>query len=248
MKKTKLNLPRKYEIKESTPEKYHKYKGQNKLSYSQITSWLDPKYKEDYILQYIFGLESPSSPWADYGSAVGEYLETQGKKVSDLLNDRDKEILDGIIVKLSTLVDAEYEREIIVERNGYILQGFIDLYYTELSDKIKMANTVDFKTLSLKNKAAFYASDQYQQTTLYSRALELEGEKIKNSGVFGIDRTFEGTFEEPTLHLSGETKVIPTPYTTERAEKFLKKSDRVAEEISSLKTTHDKLKLLTFEM
>ena len=52
-----LILPRKYDDKSG---KYPQHHGKNKLSYSQINSWKDPKYSHDYIKQYFAGIETPS--------------------------------------------------------------------------------------------------------------------------------------------------------------------------------------------
>jgi len=220
------------------------------ISYSQVSSFNNPQYFNQYILGYLFGIRDEGNVWSQFGSEVGEYLETGGKKVGKLLNDNDIEVLNEILKTLKPLKGKEFEKEIKLQRDGYRIIGYIDLYY-ETKEK---ANVVDFKTLNTVKKKSFYANndpdskDSYLQTILYSRALEIEGKEIDNCGVFGIDRTFEGTFEEPILHLSGKAETIPTPYCKIKAEKFLEKVDKTVAAISSLKTTFDNLELLTISV
>ena len=254
-KKKTLNLPKVYEVKEDTPEKFHKYKGIPKLSYSQFTSWTDPKYFNDYVLQYIMGGPSSSNFWAEFGTFCGTVLEYRmlrdegaDKEVLDkafeYLNEKDIAVLKEVDAKIPQ--NAVYEREIVIYREdlGYTLQGFVDLCF----DKEKKTIVVDFKTGNKNSKdkgEKFYASEKYGQTSIYSYAIEEEGEEIGYCGVILLDRTYEGEFENPILHLSGDVVPIPTPYTKEGAEKVLNKIDKVVLEISSLKDTYDQLKQLT---
>lgn len=233
----KINLPR----KEKDGTQY--------ISISQFTSFNSDLYKNQYILGYLFGIRDEGNAFSWFGSQVGEFLETSGEKVGELLDENDIKILNEVVERLKPLSDKEFEKEIRLEREGFFIKGYIDLYY-KTDGK---ANVVDFKTLNLKKKEAFYANNDpttkepYMQTLLYSRALEIDGEEIAHCGVFGLDRTFAGTFQEPILHLSGETKVIPTPYNKSNTEKFLKDVDKTVYEISSLQSTYDVLKDLEIE-
>lgn len=235
MTKNIINLPR---VSED---------GMPYISYSQVSSFNNPQYFNQYVLGYLFEIRDEGNIWSQFGSEVGEYLETSGEKIGKLLNNDDIKVLNEILKTLNTLEGKEFEKEIKLQRDGYRIIGYIDLYY-ETKEK---ANVVDFKTLNTSKKKSFYVNndpdskDSYLQTILYSRALEIEGKEIDNCGVFGIDRTFEGTFEEPILHLSGKAETIPTPYCKIKAEKFLTKVDETVKEISLLKTTFDTLKLLT---
>lgn len=257
----KLNLPRVYR---STSEKFKKHDGKPKLSYSQHTSWKDPMYKNSYILGYIFGIPQPSNFWAEFGSYCGTALEYRLN--FENVDEKDKELMEdaqGYFNKLDmdTLKRADklfpansvYEREIVLDRGYYVIQGFIDVNF----DKNKLTNVVDVKTGGKDSKTkgtSFYASDKYGQTRLYARALKEEGEELGYCGVVYLDRTYEtprthpnttSCFEEPILHLSGEIIKVETPYTEEKVEVLLASMDKTAEEISLLKDTYEKLKELT---
>lgn len=247
-----LNLPRIYKSK---GKKFKKFEGKPKLSYSQYTSWRDLQYKNGYILGYIFGIPQDSNFWAEFGSYCGTSLEYR-MDVHNAKGD-DKKLLDDAFKyfntkDIETLHKADklfpknslYEREVILDRGTYVTQGFIDVNFT----KNKKANVIDAKTGSRYSKTKgtdFYASDKYGQTRLYMKALIEEGEDPGYCGVVFLDRTYEGDFENPILHLSGDIIKVETPYTEEKVDKLLKSMDKVAEEISSLKTTYDSLKNLT---
>lgn len=254
MNKKQLNLPRIYK---SEGKKFKKFEGKAKLSYSQYTSWNDPQYKNSYILGYIFGIEQPSNFWAEFGSYCGTSLEYR----MDVHNakEKDKELLDEAFKyfnekDIETLHKANklfpensvYEREVVLDRGSYVTQGFIDVNFT----KSKKANVVDVKTGGKNSKSkgtSFYGSDKYGQTRLYMKALIEEGEVPGYCGVLFLDRTYEGEFENPILHLSGDIIKVETPYTEEKVEVLLKDMDKTAKEIASLKDTYDVLSTLTIE-
>lgn len=261
--KEQLNLPRIYK---ATDKKFKKHNGKAKLSYSQHTSWKDPQYKNSYILGYIFGIPQPPNFWAGFGTYCGTSLEYRMKP--DSAKGKDKETLDKAfeyfnVKDVETLIRADkmfpenavYEREIVLDRGSYVTQGFIDVNYDskipvgDVSETV--ANIIDAKTGGKNSKTkgtAFYASDKYGQTKLYMKALVEEGEKPGYCGVVFLDRTYEGEFEDPILHLSGEILEVETPYTEEKVEVLLKDMDNTAKEISELKDTYDKLKELTFQL
>jgi len=253
--KKQLNLPRVYKAKD---KKFEKHNGKPKLSYSQYTSYIDPQYNTGYILGYIFGLGQDSNFWAGFGTYCGTSIEyrmdpgkAQGKDAVTLkeafsyFNEKDIETL-GKADKMFP-DNTVYEREIVLDRGHYVTQGFIDVNYS----KDKKEDVIDVKTGGKSSKTkgtSFYGSDKYGQTRLYARALEEEGEEIGYCGVVFLDRTYEGTFEDPILHLSGDIIQVTTPYTKKETDALLVKMDKVAEEISSLKTTYDLLKDLTIKM
>lgn len=214
------------------------------ISYSQYSSFKETndEFRYQMILQYVFGIKVPSrfQAFADFGTAVGEYIETQGKKRSDLLSDADCKIIDENIKNFSK--ESEYEREVWIDRGTYFILGFEDRW----EPIKKQCNVEDFKTGNIDKKKSFYASGSYGQTTLYGFAEEQKGIKVKESFVTMFDRKGNPMSEtNPTkLHLSGRVEKIPTPYSTERAEKLLKDIDRTADELASLKTTYDKLSKL----
>lgn len=266
-----LNLPRIYK---ATDKKFEKHNGKPKLSYSQYTSYKDPKYFYSYILGYIFGLPQPSNFWAGFGTYCGTSLEYRmdvknatGKDKDTLdeafkyFNDKDIETLNKANEMFPD--NSVYEREIVLDRGSYVTQGFIDVNFdqpTTTKEDKSVTNVIDVKTGGKNSKdkgPSFYASDKYGQTKLYARALKEEGEELGYCGVVFLDRLYEtertnpgttSTFEDPILHLSGEIIEVETPYTEEKVEVLLKDMDKVAGEISSLKDTYDKLKELTFQI
>ncbi|MFT6125801.1 MAG: hypothetical protein ACJAVA_000242 [Flavobacteriaceae bacterium] len=269
--KKQLNLPRIYT---SASDKFKKHDGRAKLSYSQHTSWKDIQYKNSYILGYIFKIPQPSNFWAGFGSFCGTSLEyrmdvhkAEGKD-KELLDDafgyfnkKDIETLHKANILFPT--NSVYEREIVLDRGSYVIQGFIDVNFTKEVEidkkKVKQEVVIDVKTGGKDSKTkgtSFYESDKYGQTRLYMKALVEEGETPGHCGVVFLDRIYEterthpGTtscFEEPILHLSGEIIKVETPYTEDKVKVLLKDMDKTAEEISSLKSTYDKLSTLTME-
>lgn len=219
------------------------------ISYSQHSSFNEDSEEFYYqmILQYIFGIKMSSrfQLYATYGNHCGEYIETQGKKRGDLLSDSDCEIMDKLMKNFPK--ESQYEREIWIDRGSYKILGFEDRW-TPVGKKA--CNVEDFKTGNVSKKAAFYASEKYGQTTLYCHAEVEKGLEINDSFVTMLDRGGNPMSEsDPTkLYLTGKIEVIPTPYSKERADKILAEMDDTAVRLASLKTTHDKLKTLTFTL
>ena len=228
----KVELPKKYEYVEGeTPEEFKKYHGRNKISYSQYSSW-HSMYKGSYLAQYFLGIEEDSGIFADFGTKCGEYLEKLDR--SDL-SDNDVEILDSI----ESPRDAHYEKEVVIDLKPFVLdavlQGFID---RRMEDKIGV-DIRDFKTGAAK-KEGFYASEEYQQTTLYSYFEDIAGNIITYSGVILFPRKGNGTEKHP-LRLEGEPIFIETPYTRKRAEDVLKKIAKTCIEISDYYKMYNEL-------
>lgn len=218
-------LPKKYEIYDTTPEKYHKYAGREKISYSQYNSFRDPLYKGDFIIQYFLGIRLPPGIFADYGSACGGFFEDGVTVDTNWLSEFDVEVLK----KVPRPDGATYESEIVIDCGDFVIQGFSDQEF----ERSGLLEINDMKTGNVDSKVAFYGSDEYQQTTLYSYCREQEGHQIGYSGVILLGRKGNGRPGHP-LRLSGVIEYIPTPYTKERAEKALEKVRKVAEEISDL--------------
>lgn len=230
-----MNLPKKY-LNEGG--KYLQHLNKPKISYSQITSFKD--YKEGYIQDYILGLGiGESGMFAEYGSAVGKYF-SEGV-IDARLSKADLEILNSV----ERHKDARYEVEIVIDRNSYCLQGFID-YELKEEDGITID---DFKTVSFKDRYKKYGDlEKYWQTRIYAYQRETEGETIKSCGVQALGRKGNVRFEDVTesnkhnvLRLSGEKEFIPTPYNRKEVEEYLKEIDKIAEEISHYYTVYQKL-------
>lgn len=222
MTKTKIELPKVYENENGN---YPQYLGRPKLSYSQYTSFKDDLYRGRYISNYFMGIPDPGNIFSDYGGKCGEYLEKQD--ISDL-SEFDREVLDSI----HTPENSRFEVEVVVDMLpltgvDFVMQGFID----RESKTDHGLYIIDFKTGNHTDKAEYYASEEYGQTTLYSFVRESEGEEIAYSGVILFERKGNGMEKYP-LRLSGEVKEIETPYSKERAMKLFDDIAKVTVEIS----------------
>jgi len=226
MGKIKLELPKKYEDRNN---KFPEHKGKEKISWSQHTSYSDPEYQNDYYVQYFSEINLGGNVFSDFGGYCGTKIEHNalGREYETPLLQSDLEILK---TKVDYPDNCVYEDEICVDLgNGVVCEGYIDrTWYKEDGVEIR-----DYKTLNLDKKEK-YQSEDYGQTTLYCHAKEEKGHKILNSEVFGLGRkglSFEGEGNY-RIRLSGETEIIPTPYSKERAKKVLEDLRKTSENIS----------------
>ncbi len=230
MQLSKINLPRKYQHVEgqSRPE-YKKYEGWNKVSYSQITSFLSEEYKGSYIGGYFMGIKDDGNIFSFFGSACGDYLNRQDQRIDDYLTEECKKTLDNI----EQPDHAVYEYEILIDLEPFglektVLQGFSDIQY-EVGAMI--LNVHDYKTLNLEKKKEFYGSDDYQQLNTYGFGLEELGYGINKTSVFGLgrkgntlDKGAVSKIGNPLwLRLSGEVEEIDRPYNRDEAKEYIKK-------------------------
>lgn len=233
----KIELPKVYEIYDTTPEKFHKYAGVPKVSYSQLTSFSEELYRHGYYKQYFFKAPyiSPFVKFSDFGSLCGGYLESRGTgKIPNRegLSDNDCNVLDNI--ELAENGNYEYETVIpFYEDDGvtikFVLQGFID--ELDLDLVTEQATVLDFKTGGEK-KIPDYKSKKYKQTTLYSYYIESEeGFEILESKVLLLLRKGNGSMRYPLL-LEGKTVEIHTPYTEKAVKEALAWVEKVTEQIS----------------
>lgn len=220
-----LDLPKVYENEGGN---YPQHVGKPKLSYSAYNSFLEESYKGEFFANYFLGIRSEGNIFTEYGSKCGEYLEKLEK--SDL-----SEFDISVLEKIERPENARYEVEVVIDRGSYVIQGFIDQEF-KVPDGLVIK---DLKTGAIDKKAKDYASEDYQQTTLYAYQRELEGENIVYSGVMLLDRKGNGQEKYP-LRLTGEIADIPTPYSKERAEEFLKKFDKVAMQIEEYHKVYKK--------
>lgn len=237
MKKEKLLLPRTFEDRNG---KYPKHKGKPKLSYSQHTSWKDPEYNADYIVQYFSGIVLPDGIWALFGGEVGTYIEYKANDlempVFTMLSADDANFLDT----LDYPQNCTYEDEICVDMGDFVIEGYTDR--TELVDKKdKKVGIRDYKTGNLDKKTEFYESDEYAQTTLYCDQKVQEGFEIEYSEVVllgrkGNNMTTKNGFQR--IRLSGDLTKIDTPYSKERADKIKEDMKKSAQDISKLYKTY----------
>lgn len=232
-----MELPSSYIYKkgESRPE-FEKYHGRPKLSYSAYGAFNEPAYKGEFFGVYFLKAPRTGTIFTDFGSSVGGFMETGESQ--DFLTDFDMNVLR----ESGRPEGAIYEYEIIIDRGDYIIQGFIDRMIVDAKrfPATLLVDVVDFKTGAIDKKKKDYASEDYQQTTMYSYALEQEGYTINSSGVILFDRkgnTLEAG-NKNVLRLTGDVEYIPTPYSKERAEKFLVSFDKTAKEIEAYWKTY----------
>ena len=220
-----LDLPKVYE---NEGGKYPQHVGKPKLSYSAYGSFTEEAYRGEFFANYFLGIRGEGNIFTEYGSKCGEYLEKL--ETSDL-----SEFDISVLSQITRPENAKYEVEIVIDRGSYVIQGFIDQEYLGENGLVIQ----DLKTGAIEKKAKDYASQDYQQTTIYSYQREKEGETIAYSGVMLVDRKGNGQEKYP-LRLTGEISYIPTPYSVERAEAFLEKFDKVAKEIETYHKVYKK--------
>jgi hypothetical protein len=224
---SKLILPRTYEDK-TTDGKYAHHNGKPKLSYSQYNSWKDSQYRPDYIKRYFAKIDTPGSCFTDFGTDVGTYKEWVGigrtgeQPIMKYLSKEDLDWLDSLEYPENSI----YEDLVVVDCGDFVMEGYIDR-----SEYIQNGVHVrDFKTGNIIKKTPEYASPDYQQTTLYCQK-DVEGYEILGSDVMLLGRAGNNTQKNP-LKLTQEFKIIPTPYSRDRALQFLDKVAVTAKEIS----------------
>lgn len=232
-----LQLPSIYKEREDkpVPEKFKKFIGRPALSYSSYTAFTEEGYRGEWLGNKFLNTPREDTIFTLFGSSVGSYQETGLEQL--YLTKFDMQVLDK---ENPANPKAEYEREIVIDRGSYILYGFIDRV---LGVKEGIIELDDFKTGSIEKKKKDYESEDYNQTTMYSYALEEEGFKIKSSRVILFDRK-GNTLQEGNknvLRLTGDIEYIETPYSRERAEKFLIKVDETAKKIEEYFTVYNKI-------
>lgn len=227
--KNEIILPKVYEDRNKTNPQLI---GKPKISYSQYTSYKDPLYKSAYYVQYFSGIQLPSGEFAEFGSACGEFIEDFANKADPVrIKNLSPEDIQILLDKVDFPENCVYEDEIAMDLGEICLEGYVDR--TEYLDAKKVFIR-DFKTLNIEKKAPFYASKEYGQTTLYCLHKERQGYEIVGSEVFGLGRkgtSFNGTGNFK-MRLSGETVIIPTPYSTERGEAVVADILKVSKMIS----------------
>jgi len=207
---------------------YPQHKGKLKLSYSAYNSFIEDGYRGEFYANYFLGKRGDGNIFTDYGGKAGKYFES---KVNDGLSEFDCSVID----KIERPENAKYESEIVVDRGWFVIQGFSDREYEKPGGLV----IEDLKTGAISSKKAYYSGEDYNQTTLYCFCRENEGHRIADSRVILLDRKGNGQEKYP-LRLTGEIEYIPTPYSKERAETFLKKFDKVAEDIAEHYAVYNK--------
>lgn len=130
--------------------------GNGYLSYSQIA--LFKRDRAEYLEQYIIGKKFEGNAYTDFGSNVGNALET---------NNFEKFTKDeAVILQKATRLD-EFERRTILKYDGFYIVGYID------TNKKDYSKIIDYKTGGLK-KESQYKDKDYTQLHLYALSLRQE--------------------------------------------------------------------------
>lgn len=196
--------------------------GKPYVSYSTVSSW--EEYREDFIKEKLAGIKLPDTAYTAMGSWLGSAVETGFFPEENPYGFLGQENF-GLIPRPKK---AKYERMILIDRGQYVIIGFIDIF-EEVSKGL--VNVTDLKTGG-KKKEDSYKKPEYIQVVLYAKALEIEGYKINDTGIWFVRR--EGSHVNPPMSISSEQFYIPLEYSPERVEYALNKVDRVVEEISEI--------------
>ena len=214
---------------EAHKEQLEPYLNQPYLSYSSQESFLE--YTEDFIKQKFAKIKLPDGVYSGMGQYVGTAIEN-GK----FNEDNPHGFIGQENLDLDTLrpEGAEYEKLIIIPREGYFILGFVDIY----SESEKGVKIRDVKSGG-KGKCDKYRGDDYTQVILYAHSQELMGKKIAETDVYFIRR--ENSHVRPPLKIGTEQFVIPLEYNAGRVKFALDKMDKAAQGISDLYTTYKKI-------
>jgi len=197
-----------------------------------------------YLRDYILDMKAEGSGiFASFGSNCGDYLNPYDTGDYDLLSDADKIILDSI--KEAHPENAEFEFEILINLEPFglektVLQGFTDRQHLT---EDKTVEITDYKTLTIKNKTAFYESEDYQQTNVYGYGLEELGYTIGKVYVTGLGRSGNNVTkgDKNVLRLSGEVVIIDKPYIRENGIKAMQSIADTCKEISEFLKVYNKI-------
>lgn len=216
--KKQLNLPRRDK------------EGNCYLSYSQMSMW--KKSKRDYMRQYFYGEKDTKDflkPYGDFGTKVGEALE-----FNDFKGFKPKE---QKFLKTVPRLD-EFEREITLNLNGFYMKGYID---TSTIPEGYVKRLADYKTGEIDKRTAEYEADSYNQTEIYSAALEQEFGRLPDEAQVIIIQRNGNAFKGEKLILGDKFHIVDKPITRERIDQVKAECQAIAEEISKFYTIYLKL-------
>lgn len=201
------------------------------LSYSQMSMW--KKSKRDYMRQYFYGEEDTKDflkPYGDFGSKVGEALEDND--FSGFTEEEQKFL--KTIPRLE-----EFEREIFLQLDGFYIKGFVDTNTSPEDGYVK--KLADYKTGEISKRTAEYESDNYNQTEIYSAALEQEFGKLPDEAQVIIIQRDGNAFKGEKLTLGDKFHIVDKPITRERIDQVKAECQAIAEEISKYYTIYLKM-------
>lgn len=213
--------------------------GQPYLSYSQYSKF--KRSPKEYYRQYFFGEPFDGNAYTDFGSLIGEALETGDFSA---FSEEEQKVLKKV-----TRLD-QFEREITWDLNGFVVTGYIDTNDRKVvtdsveGDKEVVTTIIDYKTGAL-NKVAEYEDENYDQVTIYAGAiLQQTGAAPKKGWVELIERT-GNAFKGEELKLGFKTVKIPQNVTKKKIKETETKLRAAAKEISDRYKVFKKLEKFT---
>lgn len=200
----KLELPRKDK------------NGNSRLSYSQIKCFKENK--NDFISRYIIGEPFVSNEYIEFGSKVGEALETNNFN-------NFHELEEEILRKVERL--DEFEKFVKLDFGGFIMYGYIDSNTNDLS------KIIDYKTGG-KKKDLIYSKDDYTQLCYYALALKQEYGVIPEVAQVHFIRRGGNLYRNQPLVVAQENPIIINiDISEERLKEVYWDTIEVAKEIES---------------
>jgi CRISPR/Cas system-associated exonuclease Cas4 (RecB family) len=190
--------------------------GKSRLSYSQIKCFKDNK--QEFINRYILNEPFVSNAYIDFGSKVGEALETNNFN-------NFHELEEDILKKVERL--DEFEKFVNLDFGGFVMYGYIDTVSKDLN------KIIDYKTGG-KKKELTYTKEDYTQLCYYALALKQEyGITPKEAQVHFIRRSGNLYRNQPLVVAQEDPIIIDIDITEERLKQVYWETIKVAEDIES---------------
>ena len=191
------------------------------LSYSQKKKWKTKN--RDYIRQYFFG-EKQDNPllkvYGDFGHKVGESYEN-----NDFSGWNKREA--AFLKKLPAY--DEFEREIKLQMDGFYMLGFID---SNTAPDGYVKKILDYKTGDIDKGVEEYEAEDYDQTEIYSAALEQEFGQMPDESIVVLIGRVGNAFNGEELKLNRKHEIIQKPLSRERIDEVKQNLQECAEEIA----------------
>lgn len=190
--------------------------GKSRLSYSQIKCFKENK--NDFISRYIIGEPFISNEYIEFGSKVGEALETNNFN-------NFHELEEDVLRKVERL--DEFEKFVKLDFGGFIIYGYIDSNTNDLS------KIIDYKTGG-KKKELIYSKEDYTQLCYYALALKQEYGVTPDVAQVHFIRRVGNLYRGQDLVVAQEDPiVIDIDITEERLKKVYWDTIEIAKEIES---------------
>lgn len=189
--------------------------GVSYLSYSQIQ--LFKRDKNEYLERYILNKPFTGNAYTDFGSKVGEALESGN---FDNFTSQEKRTLNKCI-RLD-----EFEKKVTLDFEGFYVLGFIDTNSSDLKE------IIDYKTGG-RNKEFQYLEDDYTQLCYYALALKQKYGVLPEKAYVNFIRRNGNAFNGEALTLGIEVLKIEIDISIKRITKVYNETKLIAKEIES---------------